>query len=206
MGGEGRSGRTHKVARNRYAQLGRTTGSGARSTTSSVRRRVVEFWVAAHANRWVLAAAATGRRQRPRLWVRTVPEGFVGRSEGCPTAPIVLPHLCGVARPACRTERSVCQILCTARTRCRKTIGAVGHPSDRATKPSCTARCLGERSRREHERLRDRSRRSVTAGRAKMWGAKIHAWKTARCSPLKPHGPLGTPGERPRIFSGMFDT
>ena len=101
VGGEGRSGRTHKVARNRYAQLGRTTGSGARSTTSSVRRRVVEFWVAAHANRWVLAAAATGRRQRPRLWARTVQEGFVGRSEGCPTAPIVLPHLCGVARPAC---------------------------------------------------------------------------------------------------------
>ena len=51
VGGEGRSGRTHKVARNRYAQLGRTTGSGARSTTSSVRRRVVEFWVDAHANR-----------------------------------------------------------------------------------------------------------------------------------------------------------
>jgi hypothetical protein len=47
--------------------------------------------------RWVLATAAAGRRQRARLWARTVPEGVVGWSEGCPTVRIVLPHLCGVA-------------------------------------------------------------------------------------------------------------
>ena len=77
------------------------TGSGARSTTSSVRRRVVEFWVDAHVNRWVLATAAAGRRQWPRLLARTVAEGLVAPKEGCPTVRIVLPHLCGVARPAC---------------------------------------------------------------------------------------------------------
>ena len=137
---------------------------------------------------------------------RAVPEGFVGRSKGCPTARIVFRHRVRAVHSIWQNERSFRQASLATPHRWGKTIGAVGHPSDRPTKPSCTARCLGERSSRGHERLRDRSRRSVTAGRAKMWGAKIHAWKPARCSPLKPHGPLGTPGERPRIFSGMFDT
>ena len=43
VGGEGRSGCTHKVARNRYVQLARITRSGARSTTSSVRPWDVEL-------------------------------------------------------------------------------------------------------------------------------------------------------------------
>ena len=43
---------------------------------------------------------------------------------------------------------------------------------------------------RAGERTRARVLRSVTAGRAKMRGAKAEAWKTARYSPLKPHGPL----------------
>ena len=137
---------------------------------------------------------------------RAVSEGFVARSEGYSTVRIVLPHRVRAVHSIWQTERSVRQAGLTTPHRWGKTIRTVGHPSDRATTPSDTARCLHERSSREHERLRDRSRRSVTAGRAKMWGAKNHAWKTARCSPLKPHGPLGTPGERPRIFSGMFDT
>ena len=69
---------THKVARNRYVQLARITGSGARSTTSSVRRRVVEFWVVAHATDGslqqrllgVACGLACGReRSQKVLWV-----------------------------------------------------------------------------------------------------------------------------------------
>ena len=83
-----------------YVQLARINGSGARSTTSSVRRRVVEFWVAAHANRWVLATAATGRRQRPHLWVQTVAEGVVVPKEGCQAMRVFFRSLSGVARLA----------------------------------------------------------------------------------------------------------
>ena len=99
--------------------------------------------------RWVPAAAAAGRRQRARLWARTVAEGVVDSKEGCLVVPIVFRSLSKVARPACRTELYVCQLLCTARTRCRKTRRAVGHLSLDTTTPSGTARCHGERSRRE---------------------------------------------------------
>ena len=64
-----------------------------------------------------------------------------------------------MGRPHCASSRGVwlpsTSMLCTARTRCRKNRRTVGHPSDRATKPSGTARCLRERSRREPESTSD---------------------------------------------------
>ena len=50
---------------------------------------------------WVLATAATGRRQRPHLWVQTVAEGVVPPKEGCQAVRVVFRSLFGVARPAC---------------------------------------------------------------------------------------------------------
>ena len=58
-----------------------TTNNELRTTSG---RRVI--WVDAHANAGVLETAATGRRQRLRLWARTIAEGHVGWSEGCQTA------------------------------------------------------------------------------------------------------------------------
>jgi hypothetical protein len=40
---------------------------------------------------------------------RAVPEGFVGRSEGCPTAPIVLPLQVRAVHRICKTKRPVQQ-------------------------------------------------------------------------------------------------
>ena len=50
---------------------------------------------------WVLATAATGRRQRPHLWVQTVAEGVVPPKEGCQAVRVLFRFLFGVARPAC---------------------------------------------------------------------------------------------------------
>ena len=146
----------------------------------------------------------SGSRLERSLRQRAVPEGFVARSEGCPTVRRFFRHRVRAVHSIWQSERSVQQAGLTTPARCRKTIRTVGHPSLGAETPSGVARCLGERSTREHERLRDRVLRSVTAGRAKMRGANSNVWETAKCPPLNPYGPLETARERPIFFPGFL--
>ena len=108
-------------------------------------------------HRWVLATAAI-------LGVATAasPVDINGRRRCCgsqgrvPCGACIFP-ISVWSGTACLLKRLLVlpQRLCTARTRCRKNRRGVGHPSLGPTTPSGVARCLGERSNREHERARE---------------------------------------------------
>ena len=71
---------------------------------------------------------------------RAVPEGLVAPKEGCPTARIVLHLQVRAVHRIWQNKRPFQQAGLATPHRWGKTIGADGHPSDRATKPSCTVR------------------------------------------------------------------
>ena len=87
---------------------------------------------------------------------RAVQEGFVARSEGCPTVRIVLHLQVRAVHRIWQNKRPFQQAgLATPHRGC-KTIGAVGHPSLGATRPSATVRA--------HRRARCRRPAAAAAG------------------------------------------